>query len=91
MMVDGVPVLKLNNYDLEGGERSVFDQELNRALLALWLACKRTSHGLFMVLPTWCTCGCNLDIISVSVFLASASSRTYALNHAQPLFMLHSS
>ena len=31
MMVDGVPVLKLNNYDLEGGERSVFDQELNRA------------------------------------------------------------
>ncbi len=34
MMVDGVPVLKLNNYDLEGGERSVFDQELNRAQLA---------------------------------------------------------
>ena len=31
MMVDGIPVLKLNNYDLEGGERSVFDQELNRA------------------------------------------------------------
>lgn len=30
MMVDGVPVLKLNNYDLLSGERSVFDQELNR-------------------------------------------------------------
>ena len=30
MMVDGMPVLKLNNYDLLTGERSVFDQELNR-------------------------------------------------------------
>lgn len=29
-MVDGKPVLKLNMYDIEGGERSVFDQELNR-------------------------------------------------------------
>ena len=42
MMVDGMPVLKLNNYDLEGGERSVFDQELNRArsprALTLFLA-----------------------------------------------------
>ena len=32
MMVDGVPVLKLNNYGLKGGERSVFDQELNRGV-----------------------------------------------------------
>ena len=28
--VNGFPVLKANNYDLEEGERSVFDQELNR-------------------------------------------------------------
>ena len=51
MMVDGVPVLKLNNYDLEGGERSVFDQELNRALSAVSLCtrpvavmCKRKPY-----------------------------------------------
>lgn len=28
--MNGQPVLALNNYDLETGERSVFDQELNR-------------------------------------------------------------
>ncbi|PRW60864.1 SNF2 super family [Chlorella sorokiniana] len=30
VMVDGKPVLKMNMYDLEGGERSVFEQELHR-------------------------------------------------------------
>ena len=28
--MDGYPVLKSNNYDLEQGERSVFDMELKR-------------------------------------------------------------
>jgi len=31
--VDGLPVLRINNYDLQQGERSVFDQELNRKFL----------------------------------------------------------
>ena len=30
VQIDGKPVLKLNQYDLEGGKRSVFEQELNR-------------------------------------------------------------
>lgn len=30
LQVDGVPVLRANNYDIETGERSVFDQELKR-------------------------------------------------------------
>lgn len=29
--IDGEPVLKANNYDLESGEQSIFDVELNRA------------------------------------------------------------
>lgn len=32
VQIDGFTVLKANNYDLEQGERSVFDQELNREL-----------------------------------------------------------
>lgn len=30
VQINGFTVLKANNYDLEQGERSVFDQELNR-------------------------------------------------------------
>lgn len=30
VQVNGLPVLKINDYDLEQGERSVFDQELDR-------------------------------------------------------------
>ncbi|KAK9840665.1 hypothetical protein WJX81_008358 [Elliptochloris bilobata] len=30
IMIDGEPVLKANNYDLESGEQSIFDVELNR-------------------------------------------------------------
>jgi hypothetical protein len=35
--VDGQPVLRLNMYDLESGERSVFDQELEREFVGLFM------------------------------------------------------
>ena len=34
--IDGEPVLKANNYDLESGEQSIFDVELNRAPHFCW-------------------------------------------------------
>ena len=44
ILVDGQPVLRANNYDIETGERSVFDQELKRE-------CLRGREGPIYVLP----------------------------------------